>query len=370
MRATVITSECRIRELDGIRGIAVIMTVFWHYVTCQVRAEPGSTLAYLLKSTGLFWSGVDLFFVLSGFLIGGILADWGEKRGFLMVFYIRRGARILPVYVVLLLLYFLLRSTLDQSRFGWLFDPAVPDIAYLTFTQNIWMGLAGNFGSNFLASTWSLAVEEQFYLFVPLVMAATGVRRFPVVVATLLCCAPFLRLAMPGFQAFVNMPFRMDSLLIGVALANIFRSASLVQVLCNNRVVVWAVFFSFLFGMAVMTVESAGLAFFDPFVIALFYAVFLTLAVIYRGSDTASLLRLKGLCIAGKYSYGIYMYHQVVSGLVHGWLFGGPPGINSLASLFAMVISLVLTFGLSVASFHVFESIFLGFGHRFKYVQA
>lgn len=369
MRAKIITSESRIRELDGIRGIAVIMTVVWHYVTCQVRSETGTTLAYILKSTGLFWSGVDLFFVLSGFLIGGILADWGGKPGFLIVFYIRRAVRILPVYVVLLLMFFMLRSMLDHSRFGWLFDSAVPDYSYLTFTQNILMGIRGEFGSNFLASTWSLAVEEQFYLIIPLMMLMTGGRRFPVAIAALLSCAAFLRLSMPGFHAVVNMPFRMDSLLVGVALSHVFRSVSFVRVLSRNRGVLWAIFFSFMFGMAVMTVENVGRVSFEPLAISVFYGSFLSLAVIYRGTAVSSLLRARPLCFAGKYSYGIYMYHQVVSGLVHGCLFDGPPAIESFFSGVAMLIALFLTLLLSMLSFHGFEAVFLRFGQRFRYCR-
>ena len=74
----------RIKELDGVRGIAILMVMVWHYFTCQWSpADSGSLLWYLQHSTIACWSGVDLFFVLSGFLIGGIILDNHEKPGFL-----------------------------------------------------------------------------------------------------------------------------------------------------------------------------------------------------------------------------------------------------------------------------------------------
>ena len=216
--APLVNAKLHIRELDGVRGLAVLMVLIWHYVNCQGAAQLGLPIAYLARATGLFWSGVDLFFVLSGFLIGGIVIENAAEGGFYRAFYVRRVARILPVYVLLLSLYFVCRSTLDQQSFGWLFDNSIPDISYLTFTQNIFMGLSGTFGGNFLGITWSLAIEEQFYFVVPLLIMLVGPARFLPVAFALMFLAPFLRLTVPGFSSVVNMPFRMDALLVGVAL--------------------------------------------------------------------------------------------------------------------------------------------------------
>src|SRR6266851_1125269 len=90
----------RIPELDGIRGIAIGMVLIAHHF--EVVSRPGSTLAYALVPLRLTWSGVDLFFVLSGFLIGGILLDARESSNYFRVFYTRRFFRIIPIYAVLL----------------------------------------------------------------------------------------------------------------------------------------------------------------------------------------------------------------------------------------------------------------------------
>src|SRR6266478_10141513 len=90
----------RIPELDGIRGIAIGMVLIAHCF--EVVSRPGSGLAYALVPLRLDWTGVDLFFVLSGFLIGGILLDARESSNYFRVFYTRRFFRIVPIYAVLL----------------------------------------------------------------------------------------------------------------------------------------------------------------------------------------------------------------------------------------------------------------------------
>ncbi len=91
----------RIPELDGIRGIAIGMVLIAHCF--DIVSRPGSALAYALVPLRLDWTGVDLFFVLSGFLIGGILLDARESSNYFRVFYTRRFFRIVPIYAVLLL---------------------------------------------------------------------------------------------------------------------------------------------------------------------------------------------------------------------------------------------------------------------------
>ena len=98
----------RIPELDGLRGIAIALILILHYFVVNIKADLGSTLAYFLACFRLTWSGVDLFFVLSGFLIGGILLDNRESTNYFRVFYVRRTCRIFPLYYVNLLLFFLL----------------------------------------------------------------------------------------------------------------------------------------------------------------------------------------------------------------------------------------------------------------------
>lgn len=229
--ALTIDSKTRIRELDGIRGLAITFVLIWHYLNCQFAAKLGSFMAHLMWGTSLFWSGVDLFFVLSGLLIGGILIDHSDQKGFLPYFFVRRAVRILPVYFLLLGLYFVSRGFLRTESFEWLFENQLPDLAYLTFTQNVVMGMLGTFGGNFLGITWSLAIEEQFYLALPLTLVLLGKTRLLALLFPLVFLALALRFAFPGFVSVVNMPFRMDPLLLGVGLAACFRNERFVRLL-------------------------------------------------------------------------------------------------------------------------------------------
>ena len=88
-------------ELDGIRGMAILLVLMWHYVAAQVQTEPGSAAAYVLKLSSLTWAGVDLFFVLSGFLIGRILLENRTAPNYFKAFYTRRACRIFPLYYVM-----------------------------------------------------------------------------------------------------------------------------------------------------------------------------------------------------------------------------------------------------------------------------
>src|SRR5712691_9523814 len=91
----------RLDELDGVRGLAILFVLYWHYYVTQVHHHSRVTKD-LADAGRLTWSGVDLFFVLSGFLIGGILLDNRRSRSYFTTFYARRACRILPAYLILL----------------------------------------------------------------------------------------------------------------------------------------------------------------------------------------------------------------------------------------------------------------------------
>src|SRR6185503_14362644 len=97
-------AKTRLPQLDGIRGIAILMVLWWHYFNCQlhVTRESPLWLKYFWQFSSIGWSGVDLFFVLSGFLITGILLDEAQSPNMFRVFYVRRAVRILPLYFLVL----------------------------------------------------------------------------------------------------------------------------------------------------------------------------------------------------------------------------------------------------------------------------
>jgi peptidoglycan/LPS O-acetylase OafA/YrhL len=190
----------RIVALDGLRAIAVLM-VFMHHAL----------------HAPLFW-GVDLFFVISGFLITGILLD-RKARGlsYFAYFYARRARRILPPFVLLLVVSSLLFGVGWMANWPW----------YAFFAVNIGTTF-GEIGHESLGVLWSLAVEEQFYLLWPFVVLFASERALMWIAGAALFIAPALRfVATPLFDSYhpiyVLTPFRMDTLCAGAFMALLVR---------------------------------------------------------------------------------------------------------------------------------------------------
>ena len=147
-------------ELDTLRGVAILAVVSYHgFSQCDTTGLPGIVRAFF-AATRFGWLGVNLFFVLSGFLITGILLDSKGTPRYYKSFYIRRALRILPAYLLLLLLLLLLpRIGVVEGRISWGFVGL--SLIYLSNVTNFF-GVAMQYGP-----LWSLAVEEQFYLLWP-----------------------------------------------------------------------------------------------------------------------------------------------------------------------------------------------------------
>src|SRR3984957_16569101 len=134
------------------------MVLVWHYFVLLIVAKPDTPLSYSLAAGRLSWSGVDLFFVLSGFLIGGILLDARDSPNYFTVFYARRVFRILPIYFAWVTAFLIFSGSWLIALQQFLFLQNLRAMPY-TPASFIW-----------LAATWSLAVEEQFYLLAPAII--------------------------------------------------------------------------------------------------------------------------------------------------------------------------------------------------------
>lgn len=360
----------RITQLDGVRGIAIILVLIWHYVAGQIVVEPKSVSAYCLRTLGLAWSGVDLFFVLSGFLIAGILLDHRHTSNFFRVFYLRRVCRIFPLYFLIFGLFLCFSTTyfFTSPRFQWLFQNPFPLLSYASFTQNLFMGARGNFGPNWLGMTWSLAVEEQFYLFVPLIVYFLPRRALVSVLVLLILAAPLLRFVSPGFHAFVNTPWRSDSLLAGSLLAVLVRWHPFVSTVRQHRSFLRALFVALLLGAAMLTIRPMSLGVFNHFWLAGLYTTLVLIAFIGNEPFWESMLGSPVLVWFGQLSYGIYMFHQPVSGLLYGLLRNGEPQIRTFTDAGITFVALCITLVLAMLSYRFFESPVLRMGHRFQYL--
>ncbi len=358
----------RISQLDGVRGVAVLLVLVWHSFPCLVNAAPGTPLAYASRLFSLTWSGVDLFFVLSGFLIAGILLDNRDAPNFFRAFYLRRACRIFPLYFLVLALFIGLSATslATSPAYRSLFQNPFPWWSYATFTQNFLMGIRGDLGATWLSPTWSLAVEEQFYLFVPLLVYALPRRTLLGVLLLAVLAAPFLRGLSADLLAYVNTPCRSDSLLSGAALAVLVRWEPFMAAVRQRRGQLLALFAVFLAGAAVLTVLPAARSL-KHFWLAGLYSVFVLIAFADTEPRLGRLLRSPVLVWFGQLSYGIYMFHLPIFGLMHGALRQGEPQIHTLLDAGITILALGITLGVAMLSYHFVESPILRFGHRFQY---
>jgi peptidoglycan/LPS O-acetylase OafA/YrhL len=363
----------RIVQLDGIRAIAILMVLVWHYFNGDcIMTNTWSPVAHIIRRLGtLNWSGVDLFFVLSGFLLGGILLDNHEARNYFRIFYLRRACRILPIYYVIFGIFVMLKPVLQHSgSLSWLCRPHLPLWPYLIFAQNIVMGLKESPGPAWMGMTWSLAVEEHFYLVLPLLIYFVPRRALLYVLALFVFAAQALRCLSPGFHAFVNMPWRADSLLAGVTLAVLVRSRRFTALANSSRHFILTLF-SILFGGAILAILSNfHTSSQDPYNhlwLAALYTVFILVAIMEADRFIGRILKIPILAWVGTVSYGVYLLHEQVLGLLFGCLQGHEPHINSLADAMVTVLALAITFGLAALSYYFFEKPILRYGHKMKY---
>ena len=331
-----------------------------------------------LRAFGFGWCGVDLFFVLSGFLIGSILLQSRNSPNYYSTFYLRRICRIFPLYYLWIVFYLFgvicLRVFSEHTTFT--SDDLWHLPRYLFFVQNFfWSKTFSEY--LWLGGTWSLAVEEQFYLGAPLLIRHVSGRRLMRVLVAIILLAPILRfvtLLLTGkhYLVALGMPFRVDSLAVGVLGATLWQQAEVrnylqenpkalprVLVFCLTLIICLLYWFFRPMGYVSGTIGYSALAF---FFLAL---IFLVLA--QPASRIAALARWRPICWLGTVSYCVYIIHyQVLYGLYQLFV-GGHPRVTDLKSILVTALAFILTCLLAGFSWRFFEKPFIRRGHRFNY---
>lgn len=373
----------RVPELDGLRGAAISMVLLYHYLQLTIQVQHGSLLDYVQRSLALGWTGVDLFFVLSGFLIGGILLDARNSSNFFRVFYTRRFFRIIPLYIVALVVFPAIVSIArwtNHGDFRWLTTGnTLPWWSYWTFTQNFWMASTGRLGVLTLAVTWSLAVEEQFYMTLPFFVRFLTAPQFKNFVILGIAIAPLLRIILGKFHcnwivSWALMPCRMDALLMGVMAAMLLRDGLWKGRLQRSRNWLLSLVIFLLGGMVVFTVytPSVGSSVMQRFGFtwtALFYTSILLYALTQPSSILSKVLRFSWLGWLGGLAYGIYLLHELILGMVFGVFGVQEPFVNGWSSLLTTSAALLITILLADFSWSYFEEPLVNW-RRVAYVQS
>lgn len=348
--------------LDGLRGVAVFSVVLFH---CFDFGWVGSI-------TGWGWAGVDLFFVLSGFLITGILMDARESQNRYRNFIARRVLRIFPLYYLVLAVFVLYGRFVEPERTGYLLERQGYFWLYL---QNVMFSVEGWQGKpNFLNHFWSLAIEEQFYLIWPWVVFRFGNRTVSRIALGGIALSAVLRNAVPEIPtAYVLTPFRLDGLLMGALAAVQMRDQPAVV----SRMAPHLLWISALGIVSAVVVAGSWKFTHAPYLrwgilaINVFFGCLLvSLFDVGRwGSWIRRILEVKWLVAGGRYAYGIYVYHWVLHTLftpkLHLLLTEmGMPRLIAAATASSVLVAGVLM--LSVASYHLFEKRFLELKSRFE----
>jgi peptidoglycan/LPS O-acetylase OafA/YrhL len=370
MSKPITSPPTRVPQLDGIRGFAILLVILYLYVAVPVPADASKGFLFLRQALSNAWSGVDLFFVLSGFLIAGILIDNRASRNYFQVFYTRRVSRIFPLYYFFLLLFIILQLSAPLLGFFSkdLFANPIPIFPYFIYLQNLAMAAYGTFGNEFLAITWSLAIEEHYYLLLPLVVRWSNPKRLPLNLLFLVCLTLSLRATLGAGKvyAFVFTPWRLDGLFLGALLAVLFRASTVFDVLKSRLVWVKIAFVALLLYFVYSSLTEPLGSLDHLFIFGLLYAILILLSLV-ENTSFARLFRWPLLMNIGRISYGIYLFHQLVNGVVHDLIFKGPPSFHSLPTILATLFAFLVTYLVAQGTYHAFEKRFIAFGHRYSY---
>ncbi|MEO6909676.1 MAG: acyltransferase [Edaphobacter sp.] len=344
--------------LDVLRGLAIGGVIMYHGVVNAAQIFHPQLSSWQYASLNFFKQGamgVPLFFVLSGFLITGILLDTRTNPDYFKTFYLRRVLRIVPVYLLMIII---LKS---MDEISWTF--VLVSLLYLCNMTH-----SANIGQQY-GVFWSLSVEEQFYLFWPLVIRKLSPRRSFYVALSLLFAVPLLRFILlglpPGFRDIYYKVWSIADFFAGGALMSMaIRSSRLrpmLPVICAGAIALSALLFAFFYAisdlhspLAVRTMKATAMC---PFVLLFSGAVLLA----YLRPSIASSAVGRFFVFMGYISYGLYLCHPLIQTLIERrWTLAAWSG-NALYAriLIRFVAEMTLAIGISYLSRRTFENYFL-----------
>jgi len=339
-----------IPALDGLRGVAVLLVIGLHY------QKPYFELG---------WTGVDLFFVLSGFLITKRLMENKDRPDRYALFYRNRALRIMPLYYLMLVLFYFCVYFLVSAQNFHRFDLYTNNkAAWFLFLQNWVFDQHEATKEGHLVPLWSLAIEEQFYLIWPWFLYAFYTNKYFRQILWVIIAGVFLiRNGLYFFNGsrnlYTNTFCRIDSLVIGAL------TWFLVQKPLFTKKVMWM-------GITALVILMAGYTCIEgkdprsPFsatvgytAFAFLFASILYTVVINPGSMASRILKNSFLRFTGKISYGIYVFHvpviiiarSKISPILQEW--------HLPENLLLGIISILITYAISIGSYYYYESYFL-----------
>jgi len=362
--------------LDGVRGLAILLVLLHHFVAQTTATNRFEAAVNWLCSYGSL--GVDLFFVLSGFLITGILYDSRAEPQYFRSFYMRRVLRIFPLYYGVLAVVFFVVPAIpalrgseiaglqDHQAWAWLYG------------VNVYLAIRGGWVLSYIEHFWSLAVEEHFYLVWPLVVwLLAAKRRVFLIVSLAIAAISFggrVVASLSGVSPVVTTvltPFQLDALLLGGFFAVYLRrpggEAAARRAIAPMALVGGAVLllqFSLHhftdFGLPMRSLRGGAFH-------VLLAAVLLQALSAPVSSVSSRCFRSRPMIALGKYSYGLYVYHHFLSYYFtkHGTEFAlaSAVGSHTVAVAIQALGGMAASMAIAWLSYEFFEKYFLQLKH-------
>ncbi len=340
LRVSMPETPLRNPRLDGVRGLAILLVMGFHTAQFGLAHAPADVA--LLAPFALGWSGVDLFFVLSGFLITGILLETRSSSSYARTFYARRTLRIFPLYYAVLVFFLIVAPRIEglaDIEAAWRAGPGVDGLWYWLYLTNVDLARDGAWGHNALSVTWSLAIEEHFYLVWPWIVLRVTERQLLLACAVIAVLALGIRLALlasgaSSIAVYVLTPCRLDTLATGAAVALLARRpGGLARLARPARVVFLVTAWIFVTAVVYLRLQirdlpRAGLAardtislVMDPLMQTLGYSalcliwgsLLVLILVAPASARLAKGFEFGALRSLGQYSYGLYLLHLPVA---------------------------------------------------------
>lgn len=346
--------QSRIDEIDGLRGIAILSVVILHWIV-----QPLSPLLSKMGIENVLWLtayGVDLFFVISGFLIGGILLRIGKRFSGMRSFYIRRILRIWPLYYLLLALTYLLFDT-KKILLG------TPYWTFFFFIYNFWESVGSKMHRP-LGILWSIAIEEQFYALGPLMFFMANRKQIKYGAIACVVLSPFLRLALIANTDLDVWRFtltRLDGIFMGILLSVLLSAPDFVSFLfLKIRTLKFLTFLLFISAVLFKVFATDDLWFsFGTSLFILFFGCLLAIVqVLSLSNQSIRVLRPAFLRYLGLRCYFIYLFHGFFMIIARAFT------EDFLAGL---MIQAVLTLFFAHLSWRYLESPLIVLGKKFPY---
>ena len=343
-----------IPQLDVLRGLAVLDVMLYH-------AADIVPYLHLRSVFYLGYTGVDLFFVLSGFLITGILVTTKDNRGYFRNFYARRTLRIWPLYYALLLFTFAVLPAIQPHLKASIFGLSRPWQSFPFFLQNL---MLNHEAFDTVRVTWSLAIEEQFYLVWPVIVWLVPSRMLKPLALSALLVSVLLRWSVQmGLVApvniYTNTLTRLDGLGLGAFLALWIPEA-------ESHRVKWVGIGLIAVALPITTAmgwsNSGHWSFFA--LVSICFAGLLCVAV-----HIPQLANREFLKYTGKISYALYLVHVPLFDLAGSTRFRRflVPNSPIASDIVLLIVSFALCYTLAAASWHFFESKFLSLKSKFEF---